>query len=146
MINHAAQVPHLDGWLLATEAAAELGVSRQSVNRWIAEGRFEGARRLSGGDRPIYVVPVSEVDRMKVPRDANDAFLPVKYIVVRQHQRSKHGHGDGRVHACPDGLPAKGKPLTAGRTCQRQVDSHPFEVTHTAEFEDRPCRHCRDKC
>jgi hypothetical protein len=71
-------------------------------------------------------------------------YCPPKtaFIVVRKSQRAQHGHGGGMVHACPDGIPPKSKPITAGGTCQRQVDSHEFEVTGAEEFIARPCGHC----
>jgi hypothetical protein len=74
-------------------------------------------------------------------------YYPSKtaFIVVRESQRAQHGHGDGKVHACPDGIPPKSKPITAGGSCQPQVDSHEFEVTNAKEFSARPCGHCDPK-
>jgi hypothetical protein len=134
-------IPHLDGWLLATEAASRLGISRQSLNRWITDGYMKGARKLGGGDRPIYVVPLEEVNSMI----ETEYPATTEFIVVRRSQRSSRGHGDGKVHACPAGRPPLGKPLTAGRTCQRQIDDHEFEVTNAAEFAARPCLHCYNR-
>lgn len=52
-------VPELKGWLTAVGAAKELGISRQSVARMMAEGVFRTQRAV--GERPLYIVRVEEV-------------------------------------------------------------------------------------
>ena len=55
-------VPVLDGWITAKQAAEEvLGISRQSVTRMMNEGVFQTIHAV--GDRPLYVVHQSEVER-----------------------------------------------------------------------------------
>ena len=52
-------------WLTTTEAAALMGVSRQTVSRWIREGRLP-AKRMRVGQRSIY--RVSEHDLAEFAR------------------------------------------------------------------------------
>ncbi len=48
-----------DRWLTTTEIAAALYVSRQTVSRWIREGRLK-AVAIEVGPRPIYRVRESD--------------------------------------------------------------------------------------
>lgn len=54
------RAPRLREWMTATEAAARLGVSRQSVNRMINLGEFETLHAL--GERPMFVIKAAEVE------------------------------------------------------------------------------------
>jgi hypothetical protein len=61
-----AQAPTVKTWMTATDAASELGVSRQYFNKMVQRGDFESLHKL--GAKPIYVVQRCEVDRMKADR------------------------------------------------------------------------------
>lgn len=55
-------IPALDDeWTLSTDAAELFGVSRQMLNRRIADGHFETVRTLGG---KIYVISTAEVNKM----------------------------------------------------------------------------------
>lgn len=53
--------------MTATDAAAELGLTRQTVNKRILAGEFKSARRL---DARQYVVRRDEVEAMKAGKHA----------------------------------------------------------------------------
>lgn len=59
------EIPYLDTWVLASTAADELEISRQSFNKMIRDGRVRrnAVRRLKG-PRPIYVIKAAEVSRL----------------------------------------------------------------------------------
>lgn len=46
-------------FLTTTEVARQLGVARQTVDRWIRDGRLR-ARRIQVGERAIYRIRRSE--------------------------------------------------------------------------------------
>ena len=46
------------------DVADELGVARRTVQSWIASGRIVGRQPVPGPRAP-YVVPVTEVERVK---------------------------------------------------------------------------------
>lgn len=53
--------------LNACEAGVSLGVSRQTIARWVSEGLLEPAKRV--GPRGAYVFTAEEIERAKsVPR------------------------------------------------------------------------------
>jgi excisionase family DNA binding protein len=65
-VSDALGSHELPGALLTVEQAAlELGVSRRTVQRWILAGRFAGVRseRYPGGVR--WLIPASEVRRLR---------------------------------------------------------------------------------
>lgn len=47
-------------WLSTAEAAALIGTSRQSVTRWIRDGKLR-ARRIQVGERAIYRIDRREL-------------------------------------------------------------------------------------
>lgn len=51
-------------YLTVPEAAAALGVHRNTIQRWIREGLIRGAvkERVAGGTR--YLLPIKEVNRL----------------------------------------------------------------------------------
>jgi excisionase family DNA binding protein len=51
-----------DRWLTTTEIATALHVSRQTVSRWIREGRLK-AVAIEVGTRPIYRIRESDFRR-----------------------------------------------------------------------------------
>jgi hypothetical protein len=58
--SKALDVPELEGWMLLSDAAALLDVSRTSVHRMVRSGRIETCRRIPGTAR-IYVVRRQEI-------------------------------------------------------------------------------------
>lgn len=57
-------VPQLEGWVLLTDAAKQLSISRQRIH--ILKKRFKTLRRLGEeGSKPIYVVSKAELTHMK---------------------------------------------------------------------------------
>lgn len=60
------EAPTLSQWVTATDVAAELGTSRQVVNKMIKRGDFKSLHLL--GKRPIYVVKRSELDKVMAAR------------------------------------------------------------------------------
>lgn len=66
--NETEAVPQLEGWVLLTDAARQLSISRQRVH--ILKKRFKTLRRLGEeGNRPIYVVSREELTQMKAIGD-----------------------------------------------------------------------------
>lgn len=47
-------------WLTTTQAAELIGVTRQTIARWIREGRLH-ARRIQVGERAIYRIEPTEL-------------------------------------------------------------------------------------
>lgn len=60
-----AVIPPLEGWIVASDAAEQLGLTRQSINKKIKAGVFPGARRIGSQ----YVLPEEEVDAEQERRD-----------------------------------------------------------------------------
>lgn len=60
------EAPQLSQWVTASDVAAELGTSRQVVNKMIQRGDFKSLHLL--GKRPIYVVKRSELEKVKEAR------------------------------------------------------------------------------
>jgi predicted DNA-binding transcriptional regulator AlpA len=58
--------PRLDEWMTASQIAESLGITRQSVNRMMNEGRFKTLHRL--GERPIFIVSRAEIEAMAASR------------------------------------------------------------------------------
>ncbi len=63
-----AEAPTLAGWATASEVAKELGISRQIANKMINRGDFNSLHLL--GKRPIYVVKINELEKIKAAREA----------------------------------------------------------------------------
>jgi len=61
-------VPQLTEWVTCTEAAHELGISRQSVNRMVQDGKFETLHALGGAERPLYVIRREEITKLAAAR------------------------------------------------------------------------------
>jgi hypothetical protein len=59
-------LPQLEGWLTFTQAAAELGISRQRFYQLAEDGKLQTATRL--GERPTYIVRTAEVRALKLKR------------------------------------------------------------------------------
>lgn len=64
--------PVLPGWMTATDAAEELGLSRQSINRMISAGVFKTAHTI-GKRHPIFVLTDKEVIFIKTKRASKAA-------------------------------------------------------------------------
>lgn len=62
------QAPRLTEWMTCTEIATAFDVSRQTINRMVTDGEFKTLRLL--GERPIYVIRRSEVEKMVTARAA----------------------------------------------------------------------------
>lgn len=60
--------PVLPGWLTLPDAGDCLGVTRKRSYQMYDEGRFASAHKI--GDRPLIVVSVTEVQRIKAERKA----------------------------------------------------------------------------
>ena len=61
--------PMLLEWMTVSQAAAELGLSRQAVNKMIDQRKFKSVRTLSAeGTRPMYVIRSSEIKGMSRQR------------------------------------------------------------------------------
>jgi predicted DNA-binding protein (UPF0251 family) len=61
--NTAVEIPVLEGWLTASQAAEILGVTRQAVNQKIRAGLFKTAG-VVGGDNPVYLIKEREVEKV----------------------------------------------------------------------------------
>lgn len=59
-------LPELEGWLTFTQAAMELGISRQRFYQLAEAGQLQTAQRL--GERPTYIVRTAEVRALKRQR------------------------------------------------------------------------------
>ncbi len=59
-------LPELEGWLTFTQAAVELGISRQRFYQLAEAGQLQTAHRL--GERPTYIVRTAEVRALKRQR------------------------------------------------------------------------------
>lgn len=64
-------LPELEGWLTFTQAAMELGISRQRFYQLAEADQVQTAQRL--GERPTYIVRTAEVKAMKRQRQGGDA-------------------------------------------------------------------------
>jgi excisionase family DNA binding protein len=58
-------IPPLEGWIVASDAAELLGLTRQSINKKIRNNVFPGARRIGSQ----YVLPEEEVEAERSRRD-----------------------------------------------------------------------------
>jgi predicted DNA-binding protein (UPF0251 family) len=67
-------IPKLTEWVTATDAAAELGLARQSVNKMIALGRFQSVHVLGEG-KGIYVIGRHELEAVKAERLSEDELV-----------------------------------------------------------------------
>jgi excisionase family DNA binding protein len=67
-------VSDYDGWLTAGEAAAAIGVTRQTIRRWALDGRVEHRRW-----RGMYVVPAAFPERMRAAGYEGAMGLPGSY-------------------------------------------------------------------
>jgi excisionase family DNA binding protein len=61
------------GYLTATEAAEQLGVHRNTIQRWVRDGTIREAlaEQVSGG--PRYLIPTREVNRLRRRRARSTA-------------------------------------------------------------------------
>jgi hypothetical protein len=62
--------PKLEGWVTVTEAAEWLKISRQACHKLMDDGVFKNIHRLGNGVKPIYVIPIEEVERVRKSREA----------------------------------------------------------------------------
>lgn len=71
----AVDVPHLEGWETLSSAAKRLGVSRQRMFVMIRENNRLGKPKLKarrvGDDKPVYIVPVSDVNKILKARTSS---------------------------------------------------------------------------
>lgn len=63
-VEQEMSIPPLEGWVTATDASIQLGLTRQSINKKIRSGLFEGARTIGN----IYVLPEESVNSEKTRR------------------------------------------------------------------------------
>lgn len=64
-----ADAPRLKGWMVASEVASELGISRQTVNQLIHAGEFDSLTVFGGSStKPQFMVKTAEVEKMKKNR------------------------------------------------------------------------------
>lgn len=64
-----ADAPRLKGWMVASEVASALGISRQTVNQLIHAGEFDSLTLFGGSEaKPQFMVKESEVEKMKQNR------------------------------------------------------------------------------
>lgn len=69
MTFNVADVPLLPDWILVTEAADMLGLSKQAVHGLIRTDKFESLHRLGqNADKPIYILKRKEVETMVTER------------------------------------------------------------------------------
>lgn len=69
MISDYRDVPALEDWVPLSEAAAALGVTRQTIHRWAGDGMFDSLHTI--GD--FYIVRRAEVKEYISARgDARD--------------------------------------------------------------------------
>lgn len=52
-------------YLTVKQAAAELGVTTRTVQRYIHKGLFPGAYQIDGGPTMPWLIPSEEVDALK---------------------------------------------------------------------------------
>lgn len=71
-------LPELEGWLTFTQAALELGISRQRFYQLAEAGQLQTAQRL--GERPTYIVRTAEVRALKLQRQGGGASEPATEI------------------------------------------------------------------
>ena len=57
-VGESVTIPPLEGWIVASDAAEVLGLSRQSINKKIKSGVFSGARTIG----KQYVLPEKDVE------------------------------------------------------------------------------------
>jgi excisionase family DNA binding protein len=74
--------PKLEGWMIATEAAEYLGVSKTTVQKMMKAGKFK--TMWSVGNKPIYLLLTSEVDALKQQRDLAFITAAVKKLDKEQ--------------------------------------------------------------
>ncbi len=67
-------LPELEGWLTFTQAALELGISRQRFYQLAEAGQLQTAQRL--GERPTYIVRTAEVKALKLQRQGGGSGDP----------------------------------------------------------------------
>lgn len=66
-----ANVPLLPHWILVTEAAVLLGISKQAVHNLIRAGEFADVHRMKQNEgNYIYVLRKAEVEAVRRERDA----------------------------------------------------------------------------
>lgn len=64
-----ADAPRLKGWMVASEVASALGISRQTVNQLIHAGEFQTLTLFGGSDaKPQFMVKATEVEKMRESR------------------------------------------------------------------------------
>lgn len=69
-------IPPLMTWVTATDAAAELGLARQSVNKMISNGVFKSVHVLGSG-KGIYVIRRGELEKYKAHRNKSIVHTPL---------------------------------------------------------------------
>lgn len=61
-------IPPLDGWVTASQAATALDITRQALHKKIRAGDFTTVRRLGDASKPFYIIREVEIDRVKTAR------------------------------------------------------------------------------
>lgn len=59
------ELPVLDGWMTLEEAAAELGVSRQTVHKYVFDQRPKLTTATRIGRKPYIIVRTAEVTQIQ---------------------------------------------------------------------------------
>lgn len=69
MSFNVADVPILSKWVLVTEAADMLGLSKQAVHGLIRKDEFKTLHRVGENEnKPIYVIDIDEVKALVTER------------------------------------------------------------------------------
>ncbi len=67
----AANIPLLSGWVLVSEAAEMLGLSKQAVHGKLRNNEFSSAHRIGDNvTKPIYVIDRTEIEALIAKRAA----------------------------------------------------------------------------
>lgn len=84
-------------WLTSGQAAAYLGVSRQTIHNWVTLGMLPPAQ-----ERPDYRWPrFARANLEALKKAAAAAGRPINYYLAHEHKR-RQGIPDGRVERYAD--------------------------------------------
>lgn len=64
----------MEGFKTIAQAAELIGVSRQRVQQWLAEGVIQGAEKIG----VYWLIPISEIERLAGERSHRHAGRPPK--------------------------------------------------------------------
>lgn len=83
-MDEKIDAPKLKGWMIATEAATYLGVSKTTVQKMMRTGKFK--TMWSVGNKPIYLLLTSEVDALKTQRAKTATITALRKLDKEQPQ------------------------------------------------------------